>query len=1125
MAAEVPAISQAEDWHLYYFKQRKPLTIDPARILVFERANVAAAAVGWGDYGLDDSAVRPSAIRGRTFVGTGAQHRNSQSIESSVRRLAAANVVDFVSPVFLGKDGGPMAVTPTILVRFNPGVTRARAEAILAEHNAGRILDRDWAGMKGAYRVRSALRDGVAVLDTANRLAQRAEVRWAEPDMMFTGTSALTPNDPLFGDCWGLHNVGQLGGTPDADMDAPEAWDVTTGDPSIKVLIIDTGIEQTHPDINQVAGMDFTGEGGGGGPNNECDNHGTAVGGCVSAIINNNLGTVGVAPGTKVASARPFVSNIPCSGGWSADFAWTVDALAWGESIGARVTNNSNFYGAEPASVTDKYEETRDGGMVHFGSAGNFSSPNSTYPASLPTVNSIAALHRSGNRAGFSNFGADIFVSAPGQEVMSTDRTGSDGYYTVDYGFVDGTSFASPYTAGVAALVLSINPARPPAAVESILASTAVDLGFPGFDTDFGWGFVNAHNAVQAALDVCDDPGPPDCNFNGVKDSCDIFEGFSSDCNSNAIPDDCESAADCQPNGVRDICEIGQGLASDCNGNTVLDECELAGGSPDCQPNGYPDDCDTAGVGSIVSDRLAVYGYTGISGFGTPLNLADDTSGAVIMPFVPAAFAVSSILVSNNGYIRLTGGDVANPNTALPNAGFGSAMLVFWDDLDATTGNVYHATVGTSPNRRLIVEWHNRPEFPGDAVLDGDEGTFQVQIFETPIDEIVAQYLYADTDFDSGAFDNGRSATVGYHRSSTEAIQWSFNTAGSVSPSVTLSLLLGDRNENGRPDDCDPSAPTAVVGDRPRSVALIAPAASVAAAPTALRVRMVDVQNPQPPNAGCCPPPDFSAYEAGAGSTDLGDCVRWVGPSAMFLEAQDTPASGAFRAARLQCSPYYHDWGSEGLVQVLGADVLPSSLYEVESLSAACMGIEDTCIDFSAPLRIRTTRHGDLAAPFQSPTPPLTQPNGIDVTTLVNKFRNLVGAPSKSVAQIQPNLPDLNADVNALDVTAVVDAFRGFAYPFSGPCVCPSTVMCGATPCTSAGQCTGPHGPGSLCVKTCSTGPQVGSICNTNLHCGQCATGVRAGWPCDADGDCPSSTCTLGTCGSGTCRDRCGRCN
>jgi hypothetical protein len=265
---------------------------------------------------------------------------------------------------------------------------------------------------------------------------------------------------------------------------------------------------------------------------------------------------------------------------------------------------------------------------------------------------------------------------------------------------------------------------------------------------------------------------------------------------------------------------------------------------------------------------------------------------------------------------------------------------------------------------------------------------------------------------------------------------------------------------------------------------------------SALRVRLTELQNPQPLNAGCCPPPDYSAYEHGASCTDPDDCERWVGPVVDVYEHQNALNLGGHRMARLQCAPYYTNWIQEGPFYIAGAEIVPSSLYDIDQLGASCMGNEDTCLDIIASFSLATTRHGDVAAPFDPPSGG-TQPDGVDVTSLVNHFRHVSGAPRKPAAQLQPNLPELNTNMNALDIVAGVDAFRGLAYAFSGPCPCPSTVVCNAMPCASAAQC----GSGQTCVRTCAGGSAAGAPCLTDLHC-------------------PG-----GACGPGACRDRCGRCN
>jgi hypothetical protein len=357
------------------------------------------------------------------------------------------------------------------------------------------------------------------------------------------------------------------------------------------------------------------------------------------------------------------------------------------------------------------------------------------------------------------------------------------------------------------------------------------------------------------------------------------------------------------------------------------------------------------------------------------------------------------------------------------------------------------------------------------------------------------------------------------------------------------------------------------------SVNLVDPAIATGGAGTsAIRVTMVDLQNPNPPNnnppGACCPPGNFVTFDtamtsvcaggnnqgyrctgpadcpgsscpAGVGCTAVGEgngCARWVGPPLGYLESNDNPGLGNYRVGRLQCTPYYHDWASEpnnGLVNVLGAEIVPSSTYEVRTYGSDCKGSEGSCGNVSAPVIVTTRRAGDIATPFQG-APPLTQPNAVDVANVVNKFRNLAGSPSKVVSQVQPNFPDPNADINAIDIVTVVDNQRGFGYTYSGPCVCPSTVPCNTTACAGASACIGLYGAGATCIKTCSTGARTGQPCNNNLNCGSCIGGPltgngAAGIPCDANSDCASGNCGLGVCPTGAtpgfCRDRCGRCN
>ncbi len=491
--------SPPDELYRYYAGRREALDLDRTRIAVQCRTDVTAdnLLVTLRDQGISGSAAVPTGVQHWHLIALRDQPVNLGELRALLDRAVQTAAVQFAAPVFHGIDGAFATITPDLLLCKQPGP--ARTLDILHELvPTATVLDVEFGGMAGALRAHSAARNGLDVLTEANRLAADPRMAWAEPDWQFSGKGDLIPNDPGWSQLWGMLNTGQFTGVPGMDMDCDLAWDVTTGNATVRVVVIDTGVQQNHPDINQLAGADFTGQGGGGGPVGPCDNHGTAVAGCATAIINNALGTVGTAPACRSISARAFISTAACDGSWTSNASWTVSALAFAQSQGARVTNNSNGYGFTSAAIDSQYASTYAAGIVHFASAGNDSSATTiTYPSSLVVVNAVAALASNGNLASFSNHGVGTDFSAPGQNIYSTDRTGVDGYYAGDYGLVNGTSFASPYTAGVAALVLSQTPGMSAPYVELALRA-ARERGTLGYDTTFGWGFVNANSALRS---------------------------------------------------------------------------------------------------------------------------------------------------------------------------------------------------------------------------------------------------------------------------------------------------------------------------------------------------------------------------------------------------------------------------------------------------------------------------------------------------------------------------------------------------------------------------------------------------------------------------------------------------
>lgn len=519
------------------------LDVRQVAFLLKDRGPGAAEPNWLAQFGLDAKQVRFLPIGGWALAATPAARQSGEGVMQLVSELAADSRMEFVSPVLIGDSRGPVIITPHILARFGPDVPADQAEGIIAQLAPVEIVESNWAGTKGAYRLRSGARTGTKVLAAANALAEQTEVQFAEPDVICTVRHLLIPNDPGFPNCWGLHNTGQSGGIRDVDVDAPEAWDVTTGLASVIVVVMDDGVQQDHPDINQIAGADFTGSTGSGGPVKPCDNHGTAVAGCVSARINNHLGTVGVAPGCKVASARVIVSwdYDPCVGdGWGQP-SYVVNALGWAQSIGARVTNASWTFDTQTSALDQAYADTRAAGIVHFAGSGNSGTSGLGYPASLPSVNAVGAVDPFGNLAAYSTYGPGLAFCAPG-DGYTTDRTGAAGYGPGDYTLESGTSFASPYAAGIAALVLSVDPSLSAAEVEEVLRGSCMDLGPPGYDTTYGWGLLNARAAVCAVLARL---GKLDQDQDGLVDTCD-------NCPATTNPDQ----QDQDDNGIGDVCEV-----------------------------------------------------------------------------------------------------------------------------------------------------------------------------------------------------------------------------------------------------------------------------------------------------------------------------------------------------------------------------------------------------------------------------------------------------------------------------------------------------------------------------------------------------------------------------------------
>lgn len=493
-------------------------TFDFQRVAFLCRANAAsmpsAAAIA-NTLGRADFVVRP-ALHG---AGAGWMELEFESPlgNADALRLAGdhlAGLLDsgFVAPVLRGAHGTRAVPTDRILVRWVAS-KRAQATRLNAELLPGaRVLRTDFAGLEGVYELELSTGDGFQVLDIARSLRAREEVEWVEPVVLAGGQgSQAPPNDPLYPVQWGHVNTGQnfLSGPGQVgfDMGLAQAHALTTGSAAAGVLILDTGVQANHPDLVFTSGTDFMSPlpiGVPGSPQNAFDNHGTAVAGVIAARRNNGIGIAGVAPSAALFSARIFES-VSANGSWTTLTGNTALALDWGVSVGARVTVNSNAYGFTEAVLEAKYAQTRAGGMVHFVSAGNFTSFGVTYPATLPTTFAIGGTAPSGATYNLTSIGPEVDFAGPGFEVWTLDRSGAAGYGSGNEVLVQGTSFAGPFVAGAAALCVALDPTLDADDVGEILRASCTDVvsggiaAFVGKDVVSGYGQPDAGIAAAIA--------------------------------------------------------------------------------------------------------------------------------------------------------------------------------------------------------------------------------------------------------------------------------------------------------------------------------------------------------------------------------------------------------------------------------------------------------------------------------------------------------------------------------------------------------------------------------------------------------------------------------------------------
>jgi len=428
----------------------------------------------------------------------------------------------------------PAYVADQVIVAFEPGTS---ANAIADSHRQAAASPLRSISAISAVLVNTGGRPVSAVIAAYTK---NPNVRYAEPNylrVMIMPNEGQDPPPPIglgidyFAEQYGLHNTGQdfyydtLTGAPGAitasagaDVDAPEAWDLHTGDTSTTVAVLDTGVDCGHPDLIGkcvVPSINL-------GPSATVDDdlgHGTLVASVIGANSDNGAGIAGVSWGTMIASVKVCYEYYDFLYGLIGlcDAAASAAGMTHAADSGYQVVNMS--YAGPTASLAEYEAATYawNNGVVLVAAASNSYSQTPMYPAAFDEVIAVAATDWFDNLAGFSNFGSSwVSLAAPGAKLFVAHPYWACGIPDTDpdgcYGWADGTSFSSPMVAGAAALVSSyIGPGATNAQIRTALQDGADSAGAHGQNM-LAWtehGRLNVRGALDASDGVTPPPPPP----------------------------------------------------------------------------------------------------------------------------------------------------------------------------------------------------------------------------------------------------------------------------------------------------------------------------------------------------------------------------------------------------------------------------------------------------------------------------------------------------------------------------------------------------------------------------------------------------------------------------------------
>ncbi|SUJ07722.1 Calcium-dependent protease precursor [Sphingobacterium spiritivorum] len=432
-----------------------------------------------------------------------------------LQKREALNIKSYYPSIKLPNGKGVAFITDRISIKFKQKMSNQDLIGFAKKHDLNYISTTPY----GAEIFKAIT--PVNTCKIANYIHENEAVEWSNPDFV----QLIERYVDYYPNQYYLNNTGQTGGIYNIDINAPEAWDITLGR-NVRVAVIDDGVE-AHPEFGSRLLSGFTAGSNNtlGAPlNHASKGHGVASAGIIAAAHDDNDGIKGIAPNSLILPVNIFPyapANIYDSGAVTSSEIATAINWAWRPDRGnADVLSNSWGGGLSNNDIISEITNARTNGRNGLGAIVVFASGNNnpavsgvSFPSSVNDVLTVGAIDKNGNIWNYSQRGPEMDLVAPSGnvnlsgDVYTTDRVGNWGYNSDNYmSNFGGTSAACPQVAGVAALMLSVNPNLTESQVRSHLQASATDMGPSGFDNTFGYGRLNAEEALKRVIPTISGP-------------------------------------------------------------------------------------------------------------------------------------------------------------------------------------------------------------------------------------------------------------------------------------------------------------------------------------------------------------------------------------------------------------------------------------------------------------------------------------------------------------------------------------------------------------------------------------------------------------------------------------------